>query len=167
MPPSHFHKIHFNIILLFMRGSSKWSLSLRISHQNPVCTFPLPHTCYMPRKFHSSRSYHPNNVWWGVRIIKLLITLFFHSTVTSSLLGPNISFSTLFSNTLNLRPSFNVSEQVSHPYKTIGKIIVLCILSFIFLGTEQEDKGFCGEMTASILWLQSALNFFLNRILIR
>jgi len=23
-------------------------------HQNPVCTFPLPHTCYTPGPFHSS-----------------------------------------------------------------------------------------------------------------
>jgi len=43
---------------------------------------------------------------------------FLHSPFTSSLLGPNILLNTLFSNTLSLRSSLNVSDQVSHPYKT-------------------------------------------------
>ena len=49
---------------------------------------------------------------------------FLHSPLTSSLLGPNILLNTLFSNILSLRSSLNVSDQVSHPYKTTGKIIV-------------------------------------------
>jgi hypothetical protein len=48
-----------------------------------------------------------------------------HSPVASSLLGPNIFLSTLFSNTLSLCCSLRVRDQVSHPYKTTGKIIVL------------------------------------------
>jgi hypothetical protein len=56
-----------------MRGSPKWSLSLMFPHQNPVYTFPLPHTCCMPHPSHSSRLDRPNNTWWGVQIIKLLI----------------------------------------------------------------------------------------------
>jgi len=66
-------KIHLNIILPSIPGSSKWSLSLRFPHQNPVYTFPLPHTCYKPRSSHYSRFDHSNNVEWGVQIIKLLI----------------------------------------------------------------------------------------------
>jgi len=58
---------------------------------------------------------------------------FLHSPVTSSLLGQNILLKTLFLNTLSLRSSLNVSDQVSHPYKTTGKIIVLYILIFKFL----------------------------------
>ena len=51
-----------------------------------------------------------------------------HSPVTSSLLGPNILLNTIFSNTLSFLSSLAVSDQASHPYKTTGKIIVLCIL---------------------------------------
>jgi hypothetical protein len=36
----------------------------------------------------------------------------------------------LFSNTLSHLPSRNVSDQVSHPYKTTGNIIVLYRLIF-------------------------------------
>ena len=51
---------------------------------------------------------------------------FLDSPVTSTLLGPNILLRTLFSNTLSVRSSLNMSNQVSHPYKT-GKIIVLYV----------------------------------------
>jgi hypothetical protein len=50
---------------------------------------------------------------------------FLHSLVASYLLDPNILLNTLLSNTLSLRSSLNVNDQVSHPYKTTGKIIVL------------------------------------------
>ena len=43
---------------------------------------------------------------------------FLHSSVTSSLLGPNVLLNTLFSNTLSLSSSLNFSDQVSHPYGT-------------------------------------------------
>jgi hypothetical protein len=36
-----------------------------------------------------------------------------------------------------------VSGQVSHPYITKGKIIVLYILFFKFFGSKLEDKRFC------------------------
>ena len=40
---------------------------------------------------------------------------FLHSPVTSSLLLPNILLNTLFSNTLSLCSSLNISDQVSNP----------------------------------------------------
>jgi hypothetical protein len=42
--PSHFLKIHLNIILPSTSGSPQCSLSLRFPNQNPVHTSPLPHT---------------------------------------------------------------------------------------------------------------------------
>ena len=65
---------------------------------------------------------------------------FLHSPITSSLLGLNILLSALFSNTLSLLSTLKVSDQVSHPYKTTGKIIVLYILIFKFLVSKREDK---------------------------
>ena len=61
--PSHFLKIHFNITLLPMTRSSKWSVSLRFLHQNPVCTSPLPHTGHKLRPSHSPWLDHPNDIW--------------------------------------------------------------------------------------------------------
>jgi hypothetical protein len=54
---------------------------------------------------------------------------FLQSHVTSSLLGPNIFLSTLFSNTLSLCASLTVRNQVSHPYKTNNNYIPLCIVT--------------------------------------
>ena len=68
-----------------------------------------------------------------------------HSPVTSSLLGPNILLNTMFSNTLSFPPSLNINDQVSHPYKTTGKIIVLYIFIFKSLDSNLEDKRFCAE----------------------
>jgi len=64
---------------------------------------------------------------------------FLHSPVTLSVLGPNIL------NTPTLRSSHNVSDQVSHPYTTTDKIIVLHIWIYTFLDSKLEDKRFCTE----------------------
>jgi hypothetical protein len=74
--------------------------------------------------------------------MKLLITVFF-----SILLLPS-SVQIFSSAPYSLTPSVcyhNVRDQVSHPYKTTGKIIVLYILIFVFLGSRQEDRRFCTE----------------------
>ena len=144
-PTSQFLKIHLNIILPSTPGSPKWSLSLRFPLQTPVYASPLTHTRYMPRPSHSSRFGHPNSIGWGVQIIKVLIMCFFLSSGTLSLLGPYILLNTLVSNTLNLRSSLYVSDQVPHPYKTTGKIIVLYVLIFIILDSKLEEKRFCTE----------------------
>jgi len=139
-PLSHLLKIHFNIILPCKPVSSKWSLSLRFQHQHLVYTSVLPHRCHMPHPTHS-RFYHPNNIGWEVQIIKLLVYSFLHSTVTSSHLGPAFSQHPVLK---HFHPVFlpKVRDQVSHQYKTTGKIIVLCILVLVSLPSKLEDKRF-------------------------
>jgi hypothetical protein len=56
---------------------------------------------------------------------------FLQPPVTSSLLEPN---------TLSLCSSLNVREQVSHPYRTASKVVILYILIFTFIDSRREDK---------------------------
>ena len=78
------------------------------------------------------------------RSLSSSIRSFLHSPITSSLSGPNILLSTLFTNTVSPRSSLNVSDQVSHPYKIRRKIIVLQPqlhkFTFFFLSYDVQVK---------------------------
>ena len=116
---SHFLKTHLIIIFHLFLGLPSGFIPSGFPTKTLYQASPLTNTRYMSRPSHSSRFYHSKNIGWGVEVIKLINI---HSPVTSSLLGPNILLSTLFSNTLSLRSSTSVSDQVSYPYKTTGKI---------------------------------------------
>ena len=125
IPTSHLLEIHPNIFHPSTPRSPQWSFSLRFPHQDS--TRPL---------------FSPIRATWLAHLILLdFITRtilgeayrsfssslrnLLYSPVTSSLLGPNILLNIIFSNNLSFLSSLNVSEQVSHPYKTTGKIKVL------------------------------------------
>jgi hypothetical protein len=74
---------------------------------------------------------------------------FLELPVTSSLMGPNIFFSTLFSNTRSLYSSLNVRDQVSQPYKAGGTVVVLYILIFTFLDSRREDSELQERFTSA------------------
>ena len=95
-------------------------LSLRFPHQNPVCIPPLPIRATCPAHL-TLLDLITRKIFCEECSSSLCSRL--HLPVTSSLLGPNILLNTLFSNTLSLPSFFNVSGQVSHPYKTAGKIV--------------------------------------------
>jgi hypothetical protein len=66
--------------------------------------------------------------------------VFHQPPATSSLLVSNILLSTLFSNSLNLYSPHSVRDNVSHPYKTSGKIIVFINFSLSYSRQEAGRK---------------------------
>ena len=167
-PITYFLKIHLNTIVPSRPGSPKWPLSVRFPTKilyapllSPIrATFPA-HLILLD---FITRTIRGEEYRW----LSSSLCSFLHSLVTSSLLGPNILLSILFPNTLSLRSSLNVSDQFSRPYNTTGKLIVMYayISIFNFFGWQTGRQKFLHRMTSSIPWLQSAFNFFLNRILI-
>jgi hypothetical protein len=114
-----FLKTHLNIILPSTPGSLKWFFHLGFFTNilyTPLLS-PIRATC-------------PTYIILEMITLTILgeeygslscsLCSFLYSLVTSSLLGPNILLNTLLLNTLSLRSSLNVSDQVSHPFKTTG-----------------------------------------------
>jgi hypothetical protein len=97
------------------------------------------YACYTPHRYNSSWFDRPNNIWWGLQIIKLRVMW------SSALSGHFLALRPIhlpqhsILEHLSLHSSLNVRDQVSHPYTTTGKITVLCLI-LVLLSSKLEDK---------------------------
>ena len=73
---------------------------LHIHNRNLVGISFLSLACHIPRLSHHLRYGDPNSIWRGVQLMKLLIMQLSPFSWHSSLLGPNVPLSSLFSDTL-------------------------------------------------------------------
>ena len=138
IPTSHLLEIHPNIIHPSTPRSTQWPPSLRFPHQDPVhpLSSPIHSTCpthLILLDFITRTILGEEYKSFSSSLCNLL-----HPPVTSSLLGPNIFLNTLVSNTLSFLSSRCANDQVSHPYKTAGKITVLYILILKFLDSNLD-----------------------------
>ena len=123
--PPRFLKTHFNIVLPSTPRSFKQfsttGLPTQLLYVPLLC--PIRATCPTPLNLlylMARMTSGEECTAWSSLSCRL-----FHCPATSSLLGSNIFLITLFSNTLSLHSPLNVIDEAPHPYKTIGKIIVL------------------------------------------
>jgi hypothetical protein len=116
--------------------------------------FFSPHSCYMPCPSHPPSLDHSNYIWRRIQVMKLLVMQFsskcYHFIPLWSKYSPQAPF---FSNSLSLCFSLLVREQVSRPYKTTDKIIVLHIIIFMFQTADEKKKG--SGLTGSKHYLNS------------
>jgi hypothetical protein len=95
---------------------------------------------------------------WSSSLCSLL-----HSPAILSLLGPNILLSTLFLNTLSLCSYLSVTDQVPHPYKTTGKIIVLCTVIYLWVANckakDSAPNDSKHSLTSVCSWFLQEWNF--------
>jgi len=89
-----FYRTNFNIIFSSAPRSSTWPHSLTFPHQNPICTFPLPHTCHLSLSSHYSLFYHQTMLGEGYEPWHSSWCCFLHCPISSFILVSHIFIST-------------------------------------------------------------------------
>jgi hypothetical protein len=127
-------------IVLPFTSETSYYFFLQVFIQISVCITFTYHACYMPCPF--------NSTWLDyIYIIYIIITsgegynLWSSWVNIWSVLGPNIFLSSVSSNILSLCTSRNVRDQVSHPYRTTGKITVLYTVTYLGLWPKITGSG--------------------------
>jgi hypothetical protein len=113
--PTYFFMVYRVIIPPSMHRSSEWSRPFRVFNKHLVCFSHLPHACYMSRPPHTPWFDRPDNIWWSLQVVKLLIMQSSPSSCYFHHPSPNILLSTLFLNTFSLCSYLSVRDQVFHP----------------------------------------------------
>ena len=98
-----------------------------LSPQKSLCSFPLSHSCSMPRSFDSSSFAHPHNIWW-VQFIKFPVTSSLPLHCTLSLLWPNIFSSPYYSTFLVYVSSWGWQNRSPSSYTKRQFCSTKCIL---------------------------------------
>ena len=117
-PYPHFLKIHLNIILPSCMGLPGGLFPSGFPTKTPYTPLLSPIRATCPAHLILLDFITRTILGEEYRSLRSSLCSFLHSPVASFLLGPNILLNALFSNTLSLRSSLIVSDQVSHPYRT-------------------------------------------------
>ena len=129
-----------NIMLPSTSWYSKWFHFFRPAHQNPTYICLLSHTCHIPHPSPHLWFGDPNNICRKYKLIHSYVCNFLQPPVTPSQLDLNVLFNTPILDTISQCSSFNVTNQVLHPYKTSYKIMVLYTAVFMPVESKQRDK---------------------------
>jgi hypothetical protein len=160
--PAYLSKLHLNIILPPTSRSPQQSLSLWLSHQNPISNQLRPHACYM---------YCPSLPPW----------LELYLTKSTSYVAPVYA---VFSNLPSLHLS-SVKYSPQHPVRKHPQSMFLpqcqrpsytpmqnhrqnysfLYSNFYIFRQQMRGQKVLDWMVASIIQIQSPLNFLLNQVL--
>jgi len=129
---------------------------LQVSHQNPVGTSSFPHTCHAPHISFNSRVI--SGEWYILFSFSLCSLL--HSPVTSSLLGPNILLSALFSKTL-VPSSVRAKELHTHTKQKAELWLCISYSIYFWIANWKTTDSTLNDSKHSLNSLCSSF-FFLN-----
>lgn len=120
--------LHFNIILSSNPQPPQWCLPFTFYNQTPVCTLHHILSTFWAYLIILA------SVWRAVHIVKLLINEFSPSLCYLRSLRSRCSQHLVF----KLCSCLRGRDHVSHPHKTTGKIVVVCILTITFFDKKRE-----------------------------